>query len=181
MFSVTATYFPVFLMLIAGAGCISVVTSLVTKRPYGNCKSPKKTVCKARILYIAFNSPIISFRKNPEMVILQKHENQLYTDIVRTLKQNLQREVHRSSSSETHDERKVRIRTECYYKSQLLDDHWREKYNRHVAQSVRGFYTPAHVPYASVGDVCLDVKDLVLSTIGCAGQDDDKVSKISSF
>ena len=27
-----------------------------------------------------------------------------------------------------------------------------------VKESVRGFYTPAHVPYASVGDVCLDVK-----------------------
>ncbi|XP_015762706.1 PREDICTED: uncharacterized protein LOC107341759 [Acropora digitifera] len=99
------------------------------------------------------------------MVIPQKYENQLYTDIVRSLKQNLRREVHRSSSSETKGKRKVRIRTECYYKSQLLDDHWREKYNRHVAQSVRGFYTPAHIPYASVGDICLDVKDLVLSTI----------------
>ncbi|KAK2560244.1 hypothetical protein P5673_017229 [Acropora cervicornis] len=109
------------------------------------------------------------------MVIPQKYENQLYTDIVRSLKQNLRREVHRSSSSETKGKRKVRIRTECYYKSQLLDDHWRQKYNRHVAQSVRGFYTPAHIPYASVGDICLDVKDLVLSTIGCAGQDADKV------
>ena len=115
------------------------------------------------------------------MVIPQKYENQLYTDIVRSLKQNLRREVHRSSSSETKGKRKVRIRTECYYKSQLLDDHWREKYNRHVAQSVRGFYTPAHIPYASVGDICLDVKDLVLSTIGCQGQDADKVSKIASF
>ncbi|XP_067046123.1 uncharacterized protein [Acropora muricata] len=113
------------------------------------------------------------------MVIPQKYENQLYTDIVRSLKQNLRREVHRSSSSEMKGKRKVRIRTECYYKSQLLDDHWREKYNRHVAQSVRGFYTPAHIPYASVGDICLDVKDLVLSTIGCAGQDADKCKNVS--
>ena len=41
-----------------------------------------------------------------------------------------------------------------------------EKYNRNVKQSVRGFYTPAHVPYASIGDVCLDVKDLVVKTVG---------------
>ena len=44
------------------------------------------------------------------------------------------------------------------YKSQLSEDHWREKYKRNVKQSVRGFYTPAHFPYASVGDICLDVK-----------------------
>ena len=37
---------------------------------------------------------------------------------------------------------------------------------RNVKQSVRGLYTPAHVPYASVGDVCLDVKDLAVKTAG---------------
>ena len=51
-------------------------------------------------------------------------------------------------------------------KSQLPEDHWREKYNRNVKQSVRGFYTPVHVPYASVRYVCLDVKDLVVKTVG---------------
>ena len=28
------------------------------------------------------------------------------------------------------------------------------------------FYTPAHVPYASVGDVCFYVKDIVVKTVG---------------
>ena len=123
------------------------------------------------------NKPFGNHISNPnKMVILQKHENQVYADIVRTLKQNFRTEVQTSSNSETHCERKVRIRNECYYKSQTLDDHWRERYNRHVKQSVRGFYTPAHVPYASVGDVCLDIKDLVLNTVGCGQADLEKVS-----
>ena len=99
------------------------------------------------------------------MVVLQKSDNQLYADIVRCLKQNFRSEFQRPFVA-PHGERKVRIRTGCHYKSQLPEDHWREKYNRNVKQSVRGFYTPAHVPYASIGDVCLDVKDLVVKTVG---------------
>ena len=98
------------------------------------------------------------------MVVLQKSDNQIYADIVRSLKQNFRTEI--SPSSVAPGERKVRIRTDCHYKSQVSDDHWREKYNRNVKQSVQGFYTPAHVPYASVGDVCLDVKDLIAKTVG---------------
>ena len=100
------------------------------------------------------------------MVVPQKSENQVYADIVRSLKQNFRTEIQPSTSS-ARGERKVRIRTDCHYKSQLSEDHWREKYNRHVKQSVRGFYTPGHIPYASVGDVCLDVRDLVVKTVGC--------------
>ena len=94
------------------------------------------------------------------MVVSQKSENQVYTDIVRSLKQNFRAEIQAPSTA--HGERKVRIRTNCYYKSQLAEDHWQEKYNRYMKQSVRGFYTPA-----SVGDVCLDVRDLVEKTVGC--------------
>ena len=54
----------------------------------------------------------------------------------------------------------------CHYKSQLPENHWRENYNRNVKQSVRGFCTPAHVSYASIRDVCLDVKYLVVKTVG---------------
>ena len=97
--------------------------------------------------------------------MLQKPDNQLYADIVRSLKQNSRSEFQPPFVA-PHGERKVRIRTGCRYKSQLLEDHWREKYNRNVKQSVRGLYTPAHVPYASVGDVCLDVTDLVVKTVG---------------
>ena len=99
------------------------------------------------------------------MVVLQKSDNQLYADIVRCLNQNFRSEFQPPFVA-PHGERKVRIRTGCHYKSQLPEDHWREKYNRNVKQSVRGFYTPVHVPYASVGDVCLDVKDLVVKTVG---------------
>ena len=109
------------------------------------------------------------------MVVLQKSENQVYTDIVRSLKQNFRAEIQAPSTA--HGERKVRIRTNRYYKSQLTEDHWREKYNRHVKQSARGFYTPPYVPYASVGDVCLDVRDLVVKTVG-GDQGAEKVSKM---
>ncbi|PFX14268.1 hypothetical protein AWC38_SpisGene21589 [Stylophora pistillata] len=97
------------------------------------------------------------------MVVPQKTENQFYADIVRSLRQNFRSEP---QLSVTRGEKKVRIRTNRLYKSALTEDHWRDKYNRHVKQRLRGFYTPAHVPYASVGDVCLDTRDLVMKTVG---------------
>lgn len=97
------------------------------------------------------------------MVGLQKTENQIYADIIRSLKQNFRSEPQMSL---TQSDRKVRIRTNRYYKSELTEDHWKDKYNRHVKQRLCGFYTPAHLPYASVGDVCLDIRDLVLDTVG---------------
>lgn len=107
------------------------------------------------------------------MVVLQKSENQVYVDIVRSLKQNFRSEPIQPSPPQS--ERKVRIRTNCHYRSELTEDHWRDRYNRHVKQSLRGFYTPAHVPYASVGDVCLDVRDLVNSTVGFDQSSEKKV------
>lgn len=95
------------------------------------------------------------------MVILQ-NQNQVYTDIVRHLKQN----VCSTPVPVAHSERKVRIRTDFHYKSETAQDSWKNKYSKHVKQSCRGFYTPAHIPYASVGEVSLDIKDLVLSTLG---------------
>ena len=65
------------------------------------------------------------------MVVLQKSDNQLYADIVRSLKQNFRSEFQPPFVA-PHGERKVRIRTGCHYKSQLPEDHWREKYNRNV-------------------------------------------------
>lgn len=88
------------------------------------------------------------------MVVLQKSDNQLYADIVRCLKQNFRSEFQPPFVA-SHGERKVRIRTGCHYKSHLPEDHWREKYNRNVKQSVRGFYTPAHVPYICFSWRCL--------------------------
>lgn len=107
------------------------------------------------------------------MVVLQKSENQLYSDIVRSLRQNFRPEA--IQPSPPRSERKVRIRTNRHYRSQLPDEHWKERYNRHMKQSVRGFYTPAHIPYASVGDVCLDVRELVVSTVGLK-QSSEKVT-----
>ena len=108
-----------------------------------------------------------------KMVVLQKSENQVYTDIVRSLKQNFRSET--QPPQQTQSERKVRIRTNCHYRSELTEDHWKEKYNRRVKQSVGGFYTPAHVPYASVGDLCLDVRDLVVKTVGFEQSQSEKV------
>lgn len=107
------------------------------------------------------------------MVGLQKTENQIYADIIRSLKQNFRSEPQMSL---TQSDRKVRIRTNRYYKSELTEDHWKDRYNRHVKQRLCGFYTPAHLPYASVGDVCLDIRDLVLDTVGI-DQSSEKVSK----
>ena len=99
------------------------------------------------------------------MVVLQKSDNQLYADIVQCLKQNFRSEFQPPFVA-PHGERKSPNSNGLSLQSQLPEDHWREKYNRNVKQSGRGFYTPAHVPYASVGDVCLDVKDLVVKTVG---------------
>lgn len=107
------------------------------------------------------------------MVGLQKTENQIYADIVRSLKQNFRSEPQMSL---TQSDRKVRIRTNRYYKSELTEGHWKDKYNRHVKQRLCGFYTPADLPYASVGDVCLDMRDLVLDTVGI-DQSSEKVSR----
>lgn len=107
------------------------------------------------------------------MVVLQKSENQIYTDIVRSLKQNFRPET--QPPQQPQIERKVRIRTNRHYKSELTQDHWKDKYNRREKQTTSGFYTPAHVPYASVGDLCLDMRDLVVNTVGFGGQSSEKV------
>ena len=107
------------------------------------------------------------------MVVLQKSEHPVYVDIVRNLKQNFRSEAIQPSPPESV--RKVRIRTNCHYRSELSEDQWRDRYNRHVKQSLCGFYTPLHVPYASVGDVCLDVRDLVNSTVGFDQSSEKKV------
>ncbi|XP_022807988.1 uncharacterized protein LOC111344998 [Stylophora pistillata] len=111
--------------------------------------------------YSSLNVPMVL--SEITMVVPQKTENQFYADIVRSLRQNFRSEP---QLSVTRGEKKVRIRTNRLYKSALTEDHWRDKYNRHVKQRLRGFYTPAHVPYASVGDVCLDTRDLVMKTVG---------------
>lgn len=123
-------------------------------------KSVKKSL-EILLFYLDFFT--VFFQKF-DMVVLQKSENQVYADIVRSLKQNFRSEP--TQPSPPRSERKVLIRTNRHYRSELTDDHWKDRYNRHVKQSVCGFYTPAHVPYASVGEVCLDMRDLVISTVG---------------
>ena len=117
------------------------------------------------LCYCLYHIAFFKYWRNCNTVVLQKPDNQLYADIVRSLKQNSRSEFQPPFVA-PHGDRKVRIRMGCHYKSQLPEDHWQEKYNRNVKQSVQGFYTPAHVPYASVGDVCLNVKDHVVKTVG---------------
>ena len=59
------------------------------------------------------------------MVVLQKSENQVYSDIIRSLRQNFRPEP--IQPSPPRSERKVRIRTNRHYRSQLPDDHWKRK------------------------------------------------------
>ena len=91
------------------------------------------------------------------MVVLQKSENQIYADIVGSLKQNLRPEFQPSFDA-AHGKRKVRIRTGCHYKSQLPEDHWREKYNRNVQQRHGGSYTPASVLSSVFSSSCLKLR-----------------------
>lgn len=126
--------------------------------------SSKNQSKKSRNFIILSGFFLQFFFQKFDMVVLQKSENQVYADIVRSLKQNFRSEP--TQPSPPRSERKVLIRTNRHYRSELTDDHWKDRYNRHVKQSVCGFYTPAHVPYASVGEVCLDMRDLVISTVG---------------
>ena len=91
------------------------------------------------------------------MAVLQKSENQIYADIVGSLKQKFRSEFQPSFVA-PHGERKVRIRTGCHYQSQLPEDHWQEKYNRNVKQSIRGFFTPASVLSSVFSSSCLELR-----------------------
>ncbi|XP_032217825.2 uncharacterized protein LOC5517524 isoform X2 [Nematostella vectensis] len=87
-------------------------------------------------------------------------QQQLPAEIVKQLRQNF-----KQPKRKVHRENKVQIRTDRYYKPLKGPNHWKTKYSRHVGQMKCGFYTPAHVPYETVGDVGLDVKELVFKTL----------------
>lgn len=53
-----------------------------------------------------------------------------------------------------------------YYRLELIDDYWKDRYNCYVKQSVCGFYILVYVFYVLVGEVCLDMCDLVISVVG---------------
>ena len=103
------------------------------------------------------------------MVIFQS-QNQIHVDVVRELKRNT-RTTSTAPATSANSGKKVKIRTEEHYKSNPADDRWKTKYDKRMRQSQRGFYTPAHIPYACLGDVNLDVRNLVLDTLGSTQTD----------
>ena len=105
----------------------------------------------------------------------QSH-SQTYGEIVRQLKQSNNA---RQPEKTAHSERKVRIRTEKHYKPEHSESHWKEKYQRHFKQKSCGFYTPAHVPYTTVGDLNLDLRDLVFESLGKDEAKSTKLKKVS--
>ena len=88
--------------------------------------------------------------------------NQIYGEIVRQLKTNNAR----PAKTSVHSERKVRIRTEKYYKGEHCESQWKDKYQRNVIHKSCGFYTPSYTPYSSVGHLNLDLRDLVFESLG---------------
>lgn len=86
---------------------------------------------------------------------------QLPAEIVKNLKQTF-----KHPEPFVHVENKVKIRTGQHYKPEKPRNSWRTKYHRNVRQRSCGFYTPAHVPYQNVGEVVLDLKELVDGSLG---------------
>jgi hypothetical protein len=61
---------------------------------------------------------------------------------------------------------KIQIRNETIYKPVRSKKAWKLKYNRHEYQTTRGFFTPVAKPYETFGELELDLRELVLKTLG---------------
>lgn len=85
------------------------------------------------------------------------HTQQLPAEIVKNLKQNFKK----PQPTAVHYENKVHIRTNQHYRPDKGNNTWKIKYYRHEKHKTSGFYTPAHIPYETVGDVVLDLRELV--------------------
>jgi hypothetical protein len=94
--------------------------------------------------------------KLAEVAVNVHQHQQVPVEIVRNLRQNF-----KPTEQHVHQENKVQIRTQRHYKPDKGENHWKNKYLRHARQRSCGFYTPAHIPYQTVGKVGLDLKELV--------------------
>ena len=61
---------------------------------------------------------------------------------------------------------KIQIRNETIYKPVRSKRAWKAKYDRHEYQTTRGFFSPISKPYATFGELELDLRELVLKTLG---------------
>jgi len=104
------------------------------------------------------------------------HNQQLPAEIVKTLKQNF-----KPPEQFVHFENKVQIRTDQHYRPDKGEHAWREIYDRHVMQKSSGFYTPSHIPYESVGEVVLDLRDLVDGSLKKLTQSPKQTVKLNTW
>jgi hypothetical protein len=61
---------------------------------------------------------------------------------------------------------KIQIRNETIYKPIRSKKAWKLKYDRHERQTTRGFFSPVAKPYETFGELELDLRELVLKTLG---------------
>ena len=61
---------------------------------------------------------------------------------------------------------KIQIRNETIYKPIRSKRAWKLKYDRHERQTTRGFFSPVAKPYETFGELELDLRELVLKTLG---------------
>lgn len=61
---------------------------------------------------------------------------------------------------------KIQIRNDIIYKPHRSDDAWKKKYERHELQAKSGFFSPVAKPYATFGELELDLRSLVVKTLG---------------
>lgn len=94
--------------------------------------------------------------KLSEVAGVVHHQQHLPSEIVKNLRLNF-----KPIKDDVHEENKVQIRTSRHYKPEKDDKHWKNNYHRHQRQQSCGFYTPAHIPYQTIGKVGLDLKELV--------------------
>ena len=61
---------------------------------------------------------------------------------------------------------KIQIRNETIYKPIRSKRAWKLKYDRNERQTTRGFFSPVAKPYETFGELELDLRELVLKTLG---------------
>ena len=61
---------------------------------------------------------------------------------------------------------KIQIRNNVIYKPVRANDAWKRKYRRHKKQGTSGFFSPVAQPYETFGKLELDLRKLVIQTLG---------------
>ncbi|XP_048590373.1 uncharacterized protein LOC125573707 [Nematostella vectensis] len=104
--------------------------------------------------------------KMADIALLAQRHDRYARDVVQTVKKVYHAPVRTPGMDLV--ETKVAIRKGLHYKGAKNPEAWREKYHRRLKQSRDGFATPSHVPYASIGDVIVNTRELVFTSLELA-------------